>query len=126
MIIFILFFLVSFFILMQIYRLSTFHGDFLKTLPILIGYGILVSYLFIYLNLSQNFLWYLIFAVVLLGLNYKKQKKFKFLETLTENEEEKKFLDKSLRNTLKFHLLSSIVYIFTFLISFIYLFNKGL
>ena len=72
-VLFALFTLVSIFILMQIYRFSTYHKYFPKMLPILIGYGILVGYLLFVFNFSNYFIWFVILTVGFLITNFRKQ-----------------------------------------------------
>ncbi|MFH1956575.1 MAG: hypothetical protein ABIJ28_02950 [Patescibacteria group bacterium] len=118
-----LFVLASVFILMQIYRLSTYHRYFPRMFPVLLGYGVLVGYLLFVFNFSQYFLWHVIITIYFLTTNYRKQQQAKVLASLTEDEEQKKLLDKSVSDTIKFHLLSSVVYVVTVVISFLYFYN---
>jgi hypothetical protein len=54
------FYLNSFMILMFIFRYSTYHKYFTKTLPVLVLYGFFVGYLFDFLNFSGSFITVLI------------------------------------------------------------------
>jgi hypothetical protein len=120
---FAIFMLVSTFILMQIYRFSTYHKYFIIMLPILIGFGVLIGYLLLVFNFSNYFLWFVILTVGFLIVNFRKQQRAKTFLSLVENEEQKKLIDYSFKNTIKFHLLSSLVYLASAIGAFLY-FNK--
>jgi uncharacterized membrane protein len=122
-VLFAIFMLASFFILMQIYRFSTYHKYFSKMLPVLIGYGALVGYLLFTFNFSNYFVWFVILTVGFLITNFRKQKQVKAFTSLTEDEEQKKLLDKSFKNTIKFHMFSSLVYIISAIGAFLYFYN---
>lgn len=122
-VLFALFILASIFILMQIYRFSTYHKYFPKMLPVLIGYGALVGYLIFIFNFSNYFVWFVILTVGFLITNFRKQQQAKALSSLTEDEEQKKLLDKSFKNTIKFHVFSSIVFVISVIGSFLYFYN---
>ena len=53
---FLAFLAVSHFVLMQIFRLTTYHAYFLKGLPLLIGYGALIGFLLYTLDMHAFFL----------------------------------------------------------------------
>ncbi|MFH1233933.1 MAG: hypothetical protein V1649_04805 [Patescibacteria group bacterium] len=122
-VLFAIFILASIFILMQIYRLSTYHKYFPKMLPVLIGYGVLVGYLLFVFNFSNYFIWFVILTVGFLITNFRKQQQAKAFTSLTEDEEQKKLLDKSVKNTIKFHLFSSLVYVVSVIGAFLYFYN---
>src|SRR3972149_2177868 len=122
-VLFAIFVLVSIFVLMQIYRFSTYHKYFPKMFPILLGYGALVGYLLFAFNFSNYFIWFAILTIGFLIVNFRKQQQAKAFTSLTEDEEQKKLLTKSVADTIKFHLLSSIVYIIAVVVSFLYFYN---
>jgi len=122
-VLFAIFMLVSIFILMQIYRFSTYHKYFPRILPILIGYGALAGYLLFVFNFSNYFIWFVILTLGFLIVNFRKQQQAKAFSSLAENEEQKKLLDKSFKNTIKFHLLSSLVYVVSAIGVFLYFYN---
>lgn len=123
-VLFALFILASIFILMQIYRLSTYHKYFSKMLPVLIGYGVLIGYLLFTFNFSNYFTWFVVLTAGFLMVNFRKQQQAKGFSSLAENEEQEKLLDKSVKNTIKFHVLSSLVYVISAVGSFLYFFNR--
>lgn len=117
---FAMFILASFFILMQIYRLSTYHRYFFKMVPVLLGYGALIGYLLFAFNFSKYFIWFIALTLCLLFTNFHKQLQDRKISiSLAKDEEQKKFLTKSVTNTIKFHLLSSIIYVIMVVVSFL-------
>jgi len=122
-VLFALFVLASIFILMQIYRFSTYHKYFSKMAPVLLGYGALIGYLLFVFNFSNYFIWFIILTAGFLNANFRKQQQTNAFISFTEAEEQKKLLAKSAANTIKFHLFSSIMYIIAFIISFLYFYN---
>ena len=122
-VLFALFVLASIFILMQIYRFSTYHKYFPKMVPVLLGYGALIGYLLFVFKFSNYFIWFIILTVSFLIVNFRKQQQTKAFVSFTEDEEQKKVLAKSVADTIKFHLFSSIMYIIAFIISFLYFYN---
>lgn len=122
-VLFALFVLASIFILMQIYRFSTYHKYFLKMIPVLLGYGVLIGYLLFVFNFFNYFIWFVILTISFLIVNFYKQQQAKIFTSLTEDEEQKKLLAKSVANTIKFHLFSSIVYVVAVAVSFLYFYN---
>jgi len=122
-VLFALFVMASIFILMQIYRFSTYHKYFSKMLPVLLGYGVLVGYLISVFNFSNYFVWFIVLTVGFLIVNFRKQQQAKAFTSLAEDEEQKKILTKSVANTIKFHLLSSVVYVVAAVASFLYFYN---
>lgn len=110
--------IVSIFILMQIYRFSTYHKHFPKMIPVLLVYGALVGYLLSAFNFSNYFIWFIALSIGFLIVNFRKQQQAKAFTSLAENEEQKKQLINSIAKTIKFHLLSSLIYIVAVAISF--------
>lgn len=121
-VIFIVFTLVSMFILMQIYRFSTYHKYFSKVFPVLIVYGTLCGYLLFFLHFSNYFILFVISNISILTIGAYNQNKFKVLCLLAENENQKKWMQKSLKNTIRFYLFSSLIYIISIVVSF-YIFS---
>lgn len=122
-VLFAVFTLVSIFILMQIYRLSTYHKYFSKMILVLLGYGVLVSYLLFLFNFSEYFIWFIILTIGFLIVNFNKQNQEKKSLSVAEDKEKKDFLNKSVANTIKFHLFSSILYITAIVVSFLCFYN---
>jgi hypothetical protein len=120
-VLFAVFTFVSIFILMQIYRLSTFHKYFLKMILVLLGYGVLVSYLLSIFNFSKYFIWFIVLTIGFLIINFNKQNQEKKSLPLVEDKKENELINKSMANTIKFHLFSSILYIIAVVVSFYFL-----
>ncbi len=118
LILFILFFAVTWLGLMQIYRFSTYHQDFKPMLPKLIGYSALVGALLFFLGLDEFFFWHIGLSILFLTLNYQKQSK-----TLSDEDKTRVVVELSLQKTLHHHLLSSVIYVVCTALTFLVLFN---
>jgi phosphatidylserine synthase len=96
---------------------------FFKTLPILLGYGVLVAFLLMRFGFENLFLWYLILSILFLLINLKKQREFKnFLEMLSDGDKDKeKELEISFNKTIKYRILSSLAFLTSFVLAFYYL-----
>ena len=115
---FIIFFIASWLVLMKIFSFSTYHKYFYKTLPVLLIYSVLLGYLLDLFELHEFFLWFLAINILLFVKNYKRYKKQDLMEGVGEDyknllpeEKIKETLEKSTKNTLKYFVLSSIVYL---------------
>lgn len=125
---YIVFLIISWLLLMQIYRLTTYHKYFLRAAPILIGYSVFIGYLLFYFAFHEFFLWHVVLNSIFLFLQHKKQKKWR--ELLNEPEAQtflhqgaKNIMDKSFENTIRYYFISSIIYIGVLSISFLYFYN---
>ncbi len=119
---FFIFLIVSWFFLMQIFRFSTFHRYFLKAAPFLIGYGALIAFLLVQFHFHKIFWLYLFLIVLFLLINHRKQHQAKHLLNLFSGEdtENRIVADISLKRTIKYHLLSSAVFVVSFVLAFAY------
>lgn len=120
-----LFFILMFatwFLLMQIFRFSTYHKYFAKTVIILGLYAGLIGFLFNKLGFEKYFWWYLGLSSLFLIYNHIKQRQVKSLLNTVEGKE-RDDLEFSFNNTIKYHLLSSVVFIVIVGLSFLY--NTG-
>lgn len=145
---FFVFMFATWFLLMQIFRFSTYHGYFFKAVIFLIAYAVLIGFLLNKLGFQNYFFWYLILSFLFLGVNHRKQwQSKKMLSVLSEKNKEpdvvsmfkhkfdfnefiqmKSFTEESkpeeiklsLDRTIKYHLLSSSVYILIFAFAFLY------
>jgi hypothetical protein len=137
---FFIFLFASWFLLMQIFRFSTYHKYFFKIAPLLIGYAVLVAFLLQYFNFQNLFWWYLVLSCFFLFINHRKQLKSKdavdmfahldksVVDSIPEGETKQhveKELSLSFGRTIKFHLLSAIVFIASFVLAFSY-FSGGI
>lgn len=145
---FFIFMFATWFLLMQIFRFSTYHGYFFKAAIFLIAYAVLIGFLLSKLGFQDYFWWYLILSFLFLGVNHRKQwQSKKMLSVLSEKNKEpdvvsmfkhkfdfnefiqmKSFtegskpeeIELSLNRTIKYHLLSSIIFIVAFVASVLY------
>jgi len=122
---FIVFIFVSHQILMQIFRFSTYHKYFFMMLPVLILFGVLVAWLLYYFEMHSFFLWLIFLEVIWLRYVWKKDDdngRYNLLH-YEENSEDYKIIKESMRKTDIFYFLSSIVYIITVSVVYLWLFN---
>jgi len=119
---FFVFMFASWFLLMKIFSFSTYHKYFLKMVLVLGLYAFIIGFLIYKLNFEVYFWWYLILTSIFLVINHNKQHKTKSLLSTFEGKEKVDF-ELSLKNTIKYHLLSSIVFIILFILGFIYTSN---
>ncbi|MBU1092416.1 hypothetical protein KJ836_01980 [Patescibacteria group bacterium] len=119
---FFIFLFASWFLLMQLFRFSTYHKYFFKIAPLLIGYAVLIAFLLIQFNFQDFFWWYLILSGLFLLINHKKQHQAKnFLDLLSGDDKEKRAeAETSFNKTIKYHLLSSVVFVASFILAFSY------
>lgn len=123
-VLYVVFMVTSVLILMQIFRFSTYHKYFLLAIPVLAGYGILVGYILFVFNYPHFFLWYIFLLIFFFSIILRKdQQQAKIILSLKESDDQKKFLNKSITKTTKYYMFSSIIYIFSVFISFVYFFN---
>ena len=135
-----IFLFASWFLLMQLFRFSTYHKYFFKISPLLIGYAVLVAFLLRYFNFQNLFWWYLVLSSLFLFINHRKQLKSKdavdmlagldksVTDTIPDGEAKQhveKELSLSFSRTIKYHLLSAIVFIISFVLAFSY-FSGGI
>lgn len=130
---FIIFFIVSWLVLMKIFSFSTYHKYFYKILPILLIYPALLGYLLDLFELHSFFLWFLIINILLFVKNYKRYKKQDLMEGVDEDyknflpeEKIKETLEKSTKNTLKYFVISSVAYLVVFSVTYLFFFNEHL
>lgn len=107
---------------MQIYRFSTYHRYFPIAVFFLIAYATLIAFLLQKFELGDFVWWYLLLIIGFLAINHKKQHQTKqLLDSLLEEEQDKRGeIEKSFSKTIKYHLLSSIVFILIFAFAFFY------
>lgn len=118
------FFIVSWFVLMFIFRFSTYHKFFKYSAPALILYGILVAFLLFQFELHQFYLWHIGINTIFLYNGYRKQKKLSSIINITEDRLERAELELSMERTFKYYILSSVIYLLTFTVSYLYFFNS--
>lgn len=105
------------FLLMQIFRFSTYHRYFKKSLIVIIGLGTLDGYLLVRLHWSSVFVWYMgFFAVLLCNKYYNEKKKIVVAEAFDGALKEQMKL--SMGKTLRYYVLSSLVFLISFSAAF--------
>lgn len=130
---FIIFFVVSWLVLMKIFSFSTYHKYFYKILPVLLIYSALLGYLLDLFELHAFFLWFLAINIFFFVKNYRRYKKQDLMEGVDEDyknllpeEKIKETLEKSTKNTLKYFVISSVVYLTVFSATYLFFFNDHL
>ena len=148
---FLIFMYVTWFLLMHIFRFSTYHKYFFGAVTFLIAYAFLVSFLLDKFGFQYYFWWYLFLTLLLLGVNNRKQWRLKEAVAVLSKEdpntidmvsmikhEHELDLDEILQmksvlanskpeeielsgnRTIKYHFLSSLVYILSLIFAFMY------
>jgi hypothetical protein len=130
---FIIFQISSYFFLMQIFRISTYHKWFMYCVPFLIGYGTISACVFHYLNIGAEWFWHVVVTILFLANNPTiknfrhlidgtKQEALEFVERskvsgtmVPDAALIQKTLITSLKNTRMYFILSSIIYLFIFI-----------
>lgn len=135
---FVVFLLTSWFLLVQIFNFSILHKYFWKVVFLLIGYAIVVAFFLIQFNFEKFFWDYLILSAFFLfkdhiGLLKSKETvdmivhlQKNALNSLPESEDKKRIeenLSLSFSRMIKYHLLSSVVFIVGFILGFILAFS---
>jgi len=119
---FLVFLYVSWFLLMKIYNFSTYHLYFGKAVFLLIGYAVLIAFLFTQFNFHKYFWWY--FGLILLFLNINHIRQHPDEEVINSlagmDQEIRAKLETSIKSTIKYHLLSSVIFITVYVLAFSY------
>lgn len=123
---YIIFFVVPWIGLMLVFSFSTFHKFWFWALPCLIVYSLLLGYLLDYFGLHGGFLWHLVISILLLTKYFLGQRKqMKVMMELMEEKSQMRAMSESGMNTLTFYVISSLLYLITFSISYLYFYNKN-
>lgn len=123
---YILFLVTSFFFALQVFKFSTYHAYFAKSLPFLIGYAALVGYAVYAIKSFHPFWFTQIWASALLfWLVWRTQaKRAKALvELASDSPEEKNLAHLSTQSTKTYFWLSVVVYVVSYSIAFIVFLN---
>lgn len=123
---FLLFLSVSHFSVLQIFRFSTYHAYFLRCVPLLLSFGIGCAWLLMAVNLADYFLYQFFGATG--WLIYKGRSESRsasgMVSTWEGDVEELKFLVESINKTKWYFTASSICYLLSFFLGFLYLYNS--
>jgi len=119
---FLVFLYVSWFLLMKIYNFSTYHLYFGKAVFLLIGYAVLIAFLFTQFNFHKYFWWYFGLILLFLTINHIRQHPDEeVINSLAGMDQEiRAKLETSIKSTIKYHLLSSVIFITVYVLAFSY------
>ena len=122
---FFVFLLVSHLLLMQIFRFSTYHAFFWKASPVLVIYGAAVAFLLFKLGMHAFFLWQLVLASVWLFVIGRKQTSSAraLLSASGDDADYVKLMAESTAQTSRYYAYSSFLYIASFAVVYIWLYN---
>ena len=119
------FLLVSHLVLMQIFRFSTYHSYFWKTLPVLLAYSVLVGYLIFAFSLHQFFLWQVILSSFWLFYIGKRQRKAaNDMLSLADDADIVRTMAISTANTSCYYTYSSFIYVILFSLVYLTMYNQ--
>ena len=123
---FLAFLVMSHFLLMQVFRLTTHHAYFWKALPLLVGYSALVGWLLYAWQLHQFFLWQVALASVWLFVIARKQTKIAAatLQLADGDADSVRFMASSASKTKQYYAYSSFIYIAGFSVTYLWLYNN--
>ena len=111
---------------MQIFKLTTYHAYFWKTLPLLVIYSAGVAWILYALEMHRFFLWQLILAsvwLIYIGNNQAKMKESMLLMA-GGDAEQIRAITVSTTKTSRYYMLSSFTYIVVFAATYLWLFNR--
>lgn len=124
---YLIFLAATYIVALQIFRFTTYHTSFFKSAPLLFGYSVLVGYLLFIFNLEGFFFWHLAANVVLFTVKWKGQAKQAkgMLKALGADPQQRHFAQMSFTNTRAHYILSVLVYLIGFAVSFLAIYNLG-
>lgn len=122
---FLAFLLVSHFLLMQIFRFSTYHAFFWKVSPVLVIYGAAVAWSLFKLGMHPFFLWQLVLASAwLFVVGRKNTKSAQAILTLAGDDADYvRLMAESSTQTSRYYAYSSFIYVFSFAAMYLWLYN---
>ena len=125
---YVLFLLISYWLVLQILRLTTYHAYFFKALPLLLAYSVLVGFALYLIPAFYSFWIMQIWASALLFmLSWRKQARQgrAFFNLLAEgaSEEEQAAVRLSVASTRCCYFSSAVVYLVTYAFSFLVFLN---
>ncbi len=125
MLFYLLFLFASYLVVLQIFRLTTYHRYFFKTLPLLIAYSILIGYALSSITAFQGFWVTQIWASGLLFFfGYRRQTlRFRsFLEAI-DDPKDRTSAQLSGASTTAYFTLSAMIYLVVYAVSFLIFVN---
>lgn len=120
------FLIASHFLLMQIFRFTTYHAYFWRASPVLVGYGALVGWLLYVFELHQFFLWQVVLASAWLFIIGRKQSRLAnaILQAAGDDADVVRLAAESTNKTSRYYAYSSFVYIAVFAATYVWLYNR--
>lgn len=122
---YLVFLLVTHLVVLQIFRLSIHHSYSWMAFPILLAFSAAVAWALLMLSLQQFFTWHLALATILLfinGISLAKASKAR-IRSLRDDPDAKRAAAKSASKNLSNFTVSSIIYIVTFGVIYVWLHN---
>jgi len=119
---YLVYYIISWFILMQIFKLTTYHQYFKNSILLLFFWASLCGWVFNYLGLEKLFLWNVLIVSVHLYITHRKQKEIAASLINMQNEISKE-IEVSYLKTSKYFVISSMIYVIVFSGSYIYFYN---
>ncbi len=126
--IYLVFLLVTHLVVIQIFSFSTHENYFWKAFPILLIYSAATAWTLLFLSLHQFFTWHLGLASILLvifGIRQAKASKAK-IRSIGDDPDAVRSAAKSASKNLSNFTVSSIIYIVTFGVIYVWLYNAEL
>ncbi|MDY7116618.1 hypothetical protein RAN53_09670 [Halomonas sp. SSL-5] len=108
-------------ILMKIFSVTTYHKYFFKSSPILVGYSILTGWLVFEFVAPGFILWFFAIEAALLALGLMPMRKA--AKGASEIGHTSSELAMSIRLTFAYYILSSITFLVTAFLAYLYFFN---
>jgi hypothetical protein len=115
------FFALSYFILLQIFSLSTYHKYFFKALPLLVLYAAAVAYLLNHFRFHGGLFWQLIGFWALLAAHWKSEQSQGNQLVENSDEPQKQLLIDSMKNTKRCFWGSVCIFMGTFFVVYTFL-----
>lgn len=122
---YLIFLAVTFVVALQIFRFTTYHAYFFKASPILLAYSIAVGYCLFRFGLAPFFLWHIFASAVLFYLKWASQahRAKALIEQLSDEPGPHQIAKLSISNTRAYFLLSALIYLLGFTVSFLIFYN---
>ena len=126
LIVYLVYLFLSYFLVLQIFRLTTYHADFAKGFPLLLAYSILCGFVFFRLGLAAFFFWQILASLILFARGWSKQARSARVsfDALASNPATSTVFRLSMASTKGHYWLSVAIYLVVFSVSFLYFYNR--
>ena len=122
---FAVFFLVSMFGLMLVFKFSTYHRYFWIALPVLLGYSALVAWALFSFGMHSFFIWELVLAAIWLFITSNHQKKTaEAMLEVSDDPDEVRLISRSIARTSTYYTASSLIFLSAFSLTYLWLYNS--